>query len=148
MLESPDKRHQPEFDKRMLMMRVALIVAFVLLGLRLWHLQVIRGDEYAERSEKQILHHQWLKAPRGPIYGQDSSVLLADTRAARDLLATPGLCRDREKAVSRRLTDLVDLDPARMLATWLMLEGEWGKSRKVVVRRDLSPDELARVRVW
>src|SRR5688572_8113220 len=55
------------------------IVAFLmlaLLGARLYYLQVIKGDYYAERAENQRIRHIPIPAPRGVIFDRNGKILV------------------------------------------------------------------------
>ena len=55
------------------------IVAFVLLGIlgaRLYYLQVVKGDHYAERAENQRIRHIPIPAPRGVIFDRNGKILV------------------------------------------------------------------------
>jgi penicillin-binding protein 2 len=50
------------------------IVAFVLLallGVRLYYLQIVKGEHYAERAENQRIRHIPIPAPRGVIFDRN-----------------------------------------------------------------------------
>ena len=55
------------------------IVAFVLLGIlgaRLYYLQVVKGEHYAERAENQRIRHIPIPAPRGVIFDRNGKILV------------------------------------------------------------------------
>src|SRR5688572_9583735 len=55
------------------------IVAFVLLGvlgIRLYYLQVVKGEYYSERAENQRIRHIPIPAPRGVIFDRNGKILV------------------------------------------------------------------------
>lgn len=55
------------------------IVAFLLLGIlgvRLYYLQVVKGEHYAERAENQRIRHIPIPAPRGVIFDRNGKILV------------------------------------------------------------------------
>ncbi len=55
------------------------VVVFILLGLlgvRLYFLQVVSGDYYAERAENQRIRYIPIPAPRGAIFDRDGNILV------------------------------------------------------------------------
>ena len=49
-------------------------IAFILLailGVRLYYLQVVKGEHYAERAENQRIRHIPIPAPRGVIFDRN-----------------------------------------------------------------------------
>src|SRR5215211_6165596 len=79
-----------EDDTQNLRMRVAVIHALVVailvvLGARLYFLQVVRGDYYAERAENQRIRRLRIPAPRGAIFDRHGK-LLVDSRSTYNIL--------------------------------------------------------------
>ncbi|MDR2709096.1 MAG: penicillin-binding protein 2 [Elusimicrobiota bacterium] len=58
---------------------VIFIILFLLLSVRLFYLQVLRGDYYRRISEQQRIFSVNEQAPRGIIYGADGSMLVQNT---------------------------------------------------------------------
>jgi penicillin-binding protein 2 len=161
MLTNPEKSRYPDFDKRMRLVGLGVILAMAILGVRLWHLQMIHGDEYAALSRDQRLHTEWLKAPRGPVYASNGTVLLADTRAARDLVIVPAYCGELNESWAdvgetvRQLMAIVDIDPldvlhllrlenpqkGRVIAAALQFAAEADPGYEAMVKRKLTADE-------
>lgn len=100
-------------DGRLKIVALTLTLAFLVLGARLWELQVHRGAEFSGKSDRNRLRIQRLEAPRGTIYGQDGSaedVVLADNRSSRDLMFVPADCDIDPEIVCRRLEELLGLE--------------------------------------
>lgn len=142
MLEQPEKKRYPDFAKRVRLLGVALFVALCILAGRLWQLQIIEGEHYSRQAESNRLRPQVLEAPRGMIYGRDSSIVLADNRAATDLMFISAEAEDPE-AVAERLAELVDIDPEAFLEQ--VHEHRRQPYTQIPVRRDISRTALTRV---
>lgn len=85
-----DKRNIPQFDQSQMEGKIekrisrqklnALGGFFLLLGLvftfRVWSLQVVNGEEYAEKSENNRLRHSLVFADRGLIYDREGDLLV------------------------------------------------------------------------
>src|SRR5215211_4772039 len=79
-----------EDDTQNLKVRMAvihgLVVAILLvLGVRLYFLQVVRGDYYAERAENQRIRRLRIPAPRGAIFDRNGK-LLVDSRSTYNII--------------------------------------------------------------
>jgi penicillin-binding protein 2 len=74
----------PDQKKRFLTASLIVLAVFLLLLLRLWHLQIIRADRYRGLSEKNRTRYIPVTAPRGRIHDRDGR-LLADNRPAFDV---------------------------------------------------------------
>ncbi|HWW74532.1 MAG TPA: hypothetical protein VNZ44_04000, partial [Pyrinomonadaceae bacterium] len=62
-----------------------VIAALVVLGARLYFLQVVSGDYYAERAENQRIRRLRIPAPRGAIFDRNGN-LLVDSRSTYNIL--------------------------------------------------------------
>ncbi|MBM3290124.1 MAG: hypothetical protein FJY92_08240, partial [Candidatus Hydrogenedentes bacterium] len=100
MAAAAPRENGPSVNSRLGAMAVAVVAASAVLCLRLWQLQIVEGADYANKAENNRLQHEVLKSPRGVIYGRDMNTVLADNRAACDLVMTPALLDDVD-AVAR-----------------------------------------------
>src|ERR671933_2288428 len=80
-----------EDDTQNLRVRMAIIHGLVLavlgvLGARLYFLQVINGDYYAERAENQRVRRLRIPAPRGAILARDGKTVLVDSRSTYNII--------------------------------------------------------------
>src|SRR5437868_14073937 len=79
-----------EDDTQNLKARMAIIHGLVIailavLGARLYFLQVVNGDYYAERAENQRVRRLRIPAPRGAIFDR-SGKLLVDSRSTYNII--------------------------------------------------------------
>lgn len=112
-------------------------VAFSLLVMRLYYLQIIRGEFYLQRSESNFIQERIIKHSRGRILDSDGRSL-ADNRPAYDVYVTFAMLPDSLKnlrAIARPITmakkDLLEIDKKL-----LMTLKDGGES--VVFKKDLS----------
>ena len=91
------------------------IVAFVLLailGVRLYYLQVVKGEYYAERAENQRIRHIPIPAPRGVIFDRNGKILV-DSRPTWNVVLSNEPIKKID--VTSRIEDYADglnLDPS------------------------------------
>jgi penicillin-binding protein 2 len=64
-----------KMNKRLLVIYLFILLLFLILICRLFYLQVIKGNDYAERAESNIYRTITLPARRGTIYDINSNVL-------------------------------------------------------------------------
>ncbi|MBI4556451.1 MAG: penicillin-binding protein 2 [Candidatus Hydrogenedentes bacterium] len=131
-------------EQRIGHLAVALVLALTVLGARLWQLQIIQGSEYAARAERNRLFFQRLASPRGTIYGPDTRIVLADTRPACDLVLVPAECGDPQ-VVCSRLATLIGIDRPALLAKIEERKKEREPYAQIVIKQDVSKNELTRV---
>src|SRR3954467_9417117 len=79
-----------EDETQNLKIRVAVIhglvmAVLVVLGARLYFLQVVSGDYYAERAENQRIRRLRIPAPRGAIFDRNGK-LLVDSRSTYNII--------------------------------------------------------------
>ncbi|MFY4730324.1 penicillin-binding protein 2 [Nitrospira sp. BLG_2] len=98
-----------DLHRRLFILRVGLLLVVVLLGLRLWHLQIYEGPYYRDLSENNRTRLVLLEPARGLIYDRHG-VLLANNVPSFSLYVTPEDVKDREVLI-QQLTDLLGLDP-------------------------------------
>jgi penicillin-binding protein 2 len=75
---------------------VIIVGAALVLWLRVWHLQVYRGDYYRRVSENNRIRKIEIPAPRGMLYDSWGKVILGNTPSS-DLIVVPQYMRDKDK---------------------------------------------------
>ena len=76
----------PEFNRRFGWLVAFVSLAFLVLIGRLWQLQVVRGDQYYQRSTNNFVKERWIEAVRGKVVGTERHVVgdkLRDLRQHR-----------------------------------------------------------------
>ncbi|MDR1400730.1 MAG: penicillin-binding protein 2 [Endomicrobium sp.] len=64
------------FIKKYKTVFVIFVLLFVCLSMRLFYLQIIKGDRYRKISDQQRMHNTYERAPRGIIYSEDNTALV------------------------------------------------------------------------
>jgi penicillin-binding protein 2 len=108
-------------------LRIGLLLVVVLLGVRLWHLQIREGPYYRDLSENNRTRSVLLEPARGLIYDRHG-VLLANNVPSFTLYVTLEDVKDREGLIGE-LADLLGLDPA------LIRKKLEGKGSKLLPRK-------------
>ncbi|MCO6512412.1 MAG: hypothetical protein J5I65_16640 [Aridibacter famidurans] len=67
--------------------QVLAFVLLTLLGIRLYHLQINRGEDYRIRADKLRIRMLPVPAPRGAIFGPNGN-LLVDSRSTYNVTLT------------------------------------------------------------
>jgi penicillin-binding protein 2 len=55
---------------------IFFLILFICLFIRLFCLQIVKGDRYRKISDQQRMHNTYERAPRGIIYSEDNTVLV------------------------------------------------------------------------
>jgi penicillin-binding protein 2 len=128
------------FHKQLRRTTVLVLLAFAVLILRMWFLQIVNGSIYRTKSESNRFQLQDIPPFRGVIYDRNGEILVGN-RPSYDLLVIPESVQDRP-ALLRSLKALLDLDPVEV-------EKRLGEAsplypfKSVCLKRDMSRDELA-----
>lgn len=147
----PDQT-SPQFRLRLWLVAGCSALLFLGLGVRLWWVQVGRTDAYDARISRQTVRRLLIEPVRGRIFAADGTVL-ADNQARYDLvfhlaeMRRPGV---RARTVNyileqgARLSSLLER-PLPVTRERLERHLRLYPARALVVYRDLTPVELARV---
>ncbi|MCH7960375.1 MAG: penicillin-binding protein 2 [Candidatus Hydrogenedentes bacterium] len=144
-----DKRNGERYDgfeKRVGTLRTLMLLGMVILAMRLWDLQVIRWAEFRGKSDNNSLRIQHLTSPRGIIAGRDgdaTNVVLADNRAAGDLVFVLAECDQNLDLIVSRIESIVRIDGDALLDEILKYEKQ--PHRQIMIKKDLPSSQLARV---
>ena len=146
----------PEPLDRSTALRLAFLatLSILLLGAllaRLWFLQVLAGDRFAELADSNRLRTVVSQAPRGHILAADGRELVVN-RAALALTADRQLLVDdaggprdaRAERTVRRLAELLDVDEATLLAR--IADVRYSPFRPVPIAIDVDPEAVLTVR--
>ena len=128
------------FQVRLRRLMYVVFLAFAVLTLRLWLLQVVHGPEYRVKSENNRIHLRDIPSFRGMIFDRNGH-LLVDNRPSYNLYIIPEDIRD-PLPLLRRLGELLGIDPAAVRAK-LDKAGRGQTFRPVLVKRDLEREALA-----
>jgi penicillin-binding protein 2 len=134
--------------------RIAILggIAMGLLGLlliRLWFLQVINGEQYAERADGNRLRTVITQPPRGNILTRDGVALVKNT-IGKNVVARPrDLTGARRREVLARLTPLLGVPLTELTAKFDAADerakaGQAAPLETVVLARNIDP-ALARI---
>src|SRR5881396_72393 len=92
----------PEFQLRMAVALGVVVVAFALVGVRLWYLQIERGAQMRYYSEKNRIRLVRVPAPRGVVYDRNGEILV-DNRPSFDVVFVPEDAGERRRQVLKTL---------------------------------------------
>lgn len=95
---------QEKVNKRLLVIYVLIFVLFCVLIGRLFYMQVIKGNDYAQRSESNIYRTITLPARRGTIYDMNGNIL-ASSQPYMSVQIYPNEVEDAE-ALAENLAEL------------------------------------------
>jgi penicillin-binding protein 2 len=138
-LETPDL----EAQRRRFQAVIAVIVAiFVVLTLRLWYLQLIRGEYYRELSESNRIRVENVPPPRGTIFDRHGK-LLVDIRPSFNLAIIPEDIQDMDQTLTQ-LSQVLGCDKG-VLEERVEMAASEPPFRPITLVRDMTRDQLGAV---
>jgi penicillin-binding protein 2 len=129
-----------EYRQRYVWLLIVFMIAFAVIIARLWHLQIVRGEEYHRASSQNIIRDFELAAPRGRILDRDGTVL-AENRPSFDVYLVPHIFRrhDTDETLDQ-LQRYLHLSDKKMGRIRRELERQ---GSEVLVRRDATRAQVA-----
>ena len=132
-------REVMESKQRILAISFVVGAIFLVLLLRLWHLQILSADDYRSMSENNRLRFVPVAASRGAILDRSGTVLVSN-RPSFSLAVIPQEVKDKD-ALFDRLARLLNLDRADMEDRWKKIKGR-AKYYPVVLASNISRDQV------
>lgn len=122
-----------------------LAVTFVTFTVRLWFLQIIKGTELREFSEKNRIKEIKLMAPRGLVFDREGRILV-ENLAAYDAVILPQYVEDLERT-TRALSLAVGMESDKILQKIQKRRRQMGPFAIVKIKENLSLDEVFKVQM-
>ncbi len=127
-------------ESRYLWLSGAVMVIVCGLTLRLWHLQIYRGDYYRRISENNRIRRIEIPAPRGHIVDQNGQVILGN-RPFFDLVYIPQYVKDKDLTV-KILSQLFQV-PTMTFEERLKSAKSQPQFLPIILKRNLSIHEVS-----
>ncbi len=107
-----------KFAVRLSILGTAFVVMFLVVGLRLWFVQVAEGPAIARAAEEQTWIQKTIYAPRGDIYDRNG-VLLVTSRMVPAVMIDRTFVRPEEREdLIKRLSALLSIDADELDASY------------------------------
>jgi penicillin-binding protein 2 len=119
-----------------------VVLLLALLGIRLYYLQLIRGQYYAEIAQNQRIRLLPIPAPRGVIFDRDGHALVTSTPIYNVILSREDL-RDRKLiSLARPLAEALGVD-ADILRDRFEQIGSQPAFESILVKQDATVGDIA-----
>ncbi len=122
--------------------KLVLIITMIVLSIRLWDLQIMRGSEMRKMSEQNRIRIKKIVAPRGVMYDRNGKIL-ADTRPSFNIYIVPEDIKDFDQTVDG-LANLMGTNREEVVDKLKAASG-FPPSFPVKIKPDISKDEVAKV---
>ena len=132
------------FNKRILGAILCVVVAFSILFMRLFYLQIMKGQEFIRLSENNSIRLESIVAPRGLIYDVQGQ-LLVDNRPSFDLRIVPRNAKPLEKTIEKiaRCTNI----PKEEMLDKIQTHKGLSSYKPVLLKQDIGRDAMASIEV-
>lgn len=139
-----DLNREYTYDVELRLKGVLAFVAafFLVVVLRLFYLQIVKGETYRIFSENNSIRNVVIPAPRGMIYDRNG-IVIAGSRPVFDLVVVPQYVTDREKLIST-LSGVLNADPEEIRAG-LAESSRFPPYRPYTLFSDVGFDVVSRV---
>lgn len=128
------------FRNRLLIATVILGLAFLVLGSRLWYLQVLKGEEFAKFSMENHIRVERIPAPRGRILDRYGKELVVN-RTSFDIYVIPKNVKDII-SLSISLSQILNIGADR-IETDINSALKKKSFKPVLITKDINRDQLA-----
>ena len=132
----------PAPDKKYKWCKRILVLTCIILFMRLFDLQILKGDEMRRLSEQNRVRIKKILAPRGFIFDRTGKVL-ADTRPSFNLYIVPEDIKDFSQTVDG-LATLMEMDREEIVEK-LKVARDLPSSFPVKIESDMIMDQVAKV---
>lgn len=122
----------------------AVLAAFFMLFIRMFHLQIIEGEEFRRLSESNCIRIQNIDPPRGLIFDSKGE-LIVDNRPSFDVSITPKDAKPIEETFSRLAA--LTLAPVAVMEERFRKQKGMPSYNPVVVLTDVDRDTLGAIEV-
>jgi penicillin-binding protein 2 len=133
------------FQDRFRYLYAVLIIMGSILFLRLWYLQILKGDEFNRFAEENRLKRIKIEAPRGMVFDRDRQILL-DNHPTFNVTITPQYFRaaslEQREATIQKLSKIIKVNP-KSIQEALARARRQPSFQPVVVKRNLTMDEVS-----
>ncbi|MCO4753117.1 MAG: penicillin-binding protein 2 [Bacteriovoracaceae bacterium] len=119
-----------------------ILVCFGVVMLRLWYLQVYKGELYHKFSIQNRLRKEIARAPRGMIYSANDQ-LLVDNIPRFDAVLTRQYLKNKKETLSR-LSSILGMDIKEVKQT-IKKHSSQAKYRPIIIKKNISLAEVARI---
>jgi len=120
-----------------------VVLLLALLGVRLYYLQLVRGQYYAEIAQNQRIRFLPIPAPRGDILANDGKTALANSSPIYNVILSREDLRDRKLlSLAQPLSAALGVDPDILRDRFEQI-GSQPAFESILVKQDASPGDIA-----
>lgn len=119
-----------------------IVFCFVLVFIRLWYLQVYKGELYHKFSIQNRLRKEVVRAPRGMFYSAND-VLLVDNIPRFDAVLTRQFLQKNSETL-KRLSEILEMD-MKTINKIIKKHSSQARYRPIIIKKNISLAEVAKI---
>lgn len=119
---------------------------FLIVFIRLWLLQIIKGDEYYLKSKKNRVRYEDIYAPRGIITDRENRII-ADNLPAFSIGIISEDCKKSCNETVSKIAELLQYDKKELLEKFDFGQKKVPSFNPIILLRDLDIAELSKIEV-
>ncbi|MBT4791533.1 MAG: penicillin-binding protein 2, partial [Halobacteriovoraceae bacterium] len=119
-----------------------IIFCFLIVFIRLWYLQIYKGELYHTFSIQNRLRKEVIRAPRGMMFSRNG-VLLVDNIPRFDAVLTRQFLHKKEKTLLR-LSAILGMD-VKAIKKIIKKKSFQAKYRPIIIKKNINLEEVAKI---
>lgn len=119
-----------------------ILICFGVVFIRLWYLQIFKGELYHKFSLQNRLRKEIIRAPRGMIFDRNDT-LLVDNIPRFDAVLTRQFLSNRDETLNR-LAEILSLE-RKVIDKIIRKKSSQAKYRPIIIKKNISLEEVARI---
>ncbi len=132
------------FNKRVMGAILCVVVAFSILFMRLFYLQIMKGEEFLRLSENNSIRLESIVAPRGLIFDAEGK-LLVDNRPSFDLRIIPRNAKPLQQTL-KKLARYTNIPEENLMEKVRACNG-LSSYKPILLKQDIGRDAMASIEV-
>ena len=129
--------------RRILILLFLINIAWIILCTRVGIVQLIEGDKWKEKSEKQQYVSRSITAGRGTIYDRSGKIILAQSSSVETVTVNPvNISKEDKEKVSKAISEIFELDYNKILK-----KVNKKSSIETIIKR-VEKEKTDKLRVW
>jgi len=117
-----------------------VVGCFIIILIRLWYLQIYKGDEFYKYSVQNRLRKETVKAPRGMIFSRNNQLLVQNVPRF-DAIIVPQYLTNKKETLSK-LSKILDMSE-KSINSILKKNAYQARYRPVIIKKNISQKEVA-----
>jgi len=122
------------------LLRVSIILAFAILAMRVWYVQVVMGSYYKQQGDTSKIRLEPVQALRGIIYDRYGHQLVWNFPSWNVVIVPHGIPDSQANRIYAELSNLLGHNPTAAQIARTVYDNRWRAYAPVLIKGEVSPD--------